>query len=158
MEADLAARVVEALSKRGQTVATAESCTGGLLGASITAIPGSSSVYPGGVISYSCAVKARLLGVSGADLQKLGAVSEEVARQMAEGVRKTIPADWGIGITGLAGPDGDGSGKPIGLVYIAIANQNRTDCMECHFSGSRSEVRASAAQKALCELLALLAE
>lgn len=153
---ELARRAVEALARRGQAVATAESCTGGLLGARITAVPGSSAVYPGGVISYSCAVKERVLGVDGAALQTLGAVSESVARQMAEGARRVLWADWGIGITGLAGPDGDGSGKPVGLVYLALAGPEGTACRECHFSGGRAAVRSAAADAALEMLLAAL--
>ena len=154
----LARRAVEALAQRGQTVATAESCTGGLLGERITAIPGSSAVYPGGVISYSCAVKERVLGVDGAALQTLGAVSEPVARQMAEGARRVLRADWGIGITGLAGPDGDGSGKPVGLVYVALSGLDGTECRECRFPGGRAEVRSAAADAALELLLAALSE
>lgn len=150
--APTAEEVVAALKAAEKTVATAESCTGGLLGKLLTDVAGSSSVYPGGVISYSCDVKHRYLGVDKHDLDTLGPVSKPVARQMAEGVRTGMKADFGIGITGLAGPDSDGSGRPVGLVYVALAGDGWTICEELHLTGDRAAIRQAAAQRALALL------
>ena len=144
-----AAEIIALLRQREKTVATAESCTGGLLGKLLTDIPGSSSVYLGGVISYTCPVKERVLGVDHETLESLGAVSKPVARQMAEGARALMRSDFGIGITGLAGPDSDGSGKPVGLVYVALSGDGWTICEEMHLQGSRGEIREAACEKAL---------
>lgn len=146
------AEIIRLLLDSGHTVATAESCTGGMLGKLLTDVPGSSGAYLGGVISYTCPVKERLLGVDHDTLEHLGAVSKPVARQMAEGARAVIRADFGIGITGLAGPDSDGSGKPVGLVYIALAGEGWTICEELHLTGGRAEIRAAACEKALVML------
>ena len=140
--------LVEALKARAVTIATAESCTGGLLGKSITDISGSSSVYPGGVISYCNRIKHEILGVEQADLDSLGPVSEPVARQMAEGVRRVIGADLGVGITGIAGPNSDDTGRPVGLVYVSASDGKTTLVRECHFDGDRAAVRAKAAEAA----------
>lgn len=150
--APTAESVVAALKAAEKTVATAESCTGGLLGKLLTDVAGSSAVYPGGVISYSCDVKHRYLGVDKRDLDTLGPVSKPVARQMAEGVRAGMKADFGIGITGLAGPDSDGSGRPVGLVYVALAGDGWTICEELHLTGDRAAIRQAAAQRALALL------
>lgn len=150
--APTAESVVAALKAAEKTVATAESCTGGLLGKLLTDVAGSSAVYPGGVISYSCDVKNRYLGVDKHDLDTLGPVSKPVARQMAEGVRAGMKADFGIGITGLAGPDSDGSGRPVGLVYVALAGDGWTICEELHLTGDRAAIRQAAAQRALALL------
>jgi nicotinamide-nucleotide amidase len=117
----LASVVGELLKQRGQTLAVAESCTGGGLGQALTEVPGSSAYFLGGVISYANSVKIDLLGVNPDDLAAEGAVSAIVAQQMAAGVRARLGADWGIGITGVAGPDGGTDDKPVGLVYIGIA-------------------------------------
>ncbi len=140
------------LLERGQTVATAESCTGGLLGKLLTDVPGSSGAFLGGVISYTCPVKERLLGVDHGDLETLGPVSKPVARQMAEGARRVMRSDFGLATTGLAGPDGDGSGKPVGLVYVALAGEGWTVCDELHLQGDRAAIREGACAHAL-ELL-----
>lgn len=150
------AELVALLQVRGQTVATAESCTGGMLGKLITDVSGSSAVYPGGVISYSCAVKERLLGVDHGTLEQLGAVSKPVARQMADGVRTLLRTDFGLGVTGLAGPESDGSGKPVGLVYVALAGDGWTVCDELRLSGGRDEIREAACRHALRMLLTAL--
>ena len=143
------ADIIRMLLDAGKTVATAESCTGGMLGKLLTDVPGSSGAYLGGVISYTCPVKERLLGVDHNTLEQLGAVSKPVARQMAEGARTVIRADFGIGITGLAGPDSDGSGKPVGLVYVALAGEGWTVSEELHLTGDRGEIRSAACEKAL---------
>ncbi|MBR7009645.1 MAG: CinA family protein [Oscillospiraceae bacterium] len=140
--------LVQRLKELQKTIAAAESCTGGLLGKSITDIPGSSAVFPGGVISYCNRIKHDILGVDQELLDTLGPVSEPVARQMAEGVRRVIGADLGVGITGIAGPDSDGTGRPVGLVYIAASDGTRSLVRECRFDGDRAAVRAQAAEAA----------
>jgi nicotinamide-nucleotide amidase len=123
-EDTLASVVGEQLKAKGQTLAVAESCTGGGLGHLITTVSGSSTYFRGGVISYDNQVKTDLLGVNPTDLAKFGAVSESVACQMASGVRQRLGTSWGISITGIAGPDGGTEEKPVGLVYIGIAHPN----------------------------------
>lgn len=137
----------------GKTLATAESCTGGLLGASLTAVPGASRVYKGGIISYWSQIKAKLLDVSEDDLQNLGPVSVEVARQMAAGARNALESDYALSVTGLAGPEGDGFGRPVGTVFIGLAGDFGTEVEEFHFAGDRDAVRAQAAEAALRMLL-----
>lgn len=151
-----AAELIALLLERGQTAATAESCTGGLLGKLLTDIPGSSGAYLGGVISYTCPVKENLLGVDHDTLEALGPVSKPVARQMAEGARRVMRADYGLATTGLAGPDGDGSGKPVGLVYTALAGEGWTLCDELRLTGGRAEIRERACEHALKMLLDFL--
>ena len=117
----LASVVLAQLRRRGQTLAVAESCTGGGLGAELTAVPGSSDVLLGGVIAYSNAVKSKVLGVPEALLEQVGAVSDPVAEAMAEGVRRLTGSDWSLAITGIAGPGGGTESKPVGLVHLAVA-------------------------------------
>src|SRR3989441_3509228 len=116
----LATQVGERLRRQGRWLAVAESCTGGLLGAALTDVPGSSAYFLGGVISYADRVKRDQLGVSEATLRRYGAVSEQTAAAMASGVRRLLHADVGVSITGVAGPDAEGS-KPVGLTFIGIA-------------------------------------
>lgn len=149
--------LVRRLKDLGLTVATAESCTGGLLGKSITDISGSSAVYPGGVISYCNRIKHALLGVDQDLLDTLGPVSEPVARQMAEGVRRAIGADLGLSVTGIAGPNSDDTGRPVGLVYLGASYGDRTLVREYRFDGDRAAVRAQAAEAAADLGLELLA-
>lgn len=121
-ESDTLASVIgRMLLDRGQTIGTAESCTGGAIGAAITSVPGSSAYYEGSVVTYSYRLKEELLGVSHETLQKQGAVSCEVVRQMANGVRERLGTDWGIAVSGIAGPDGGTPDKPVGTVWIGIA-------------------------------------
>ena len=120
-EQSLAEVVLQQLRLRGQTVAVAESCTGGGLGAALAAVPGASDVFLGGVIAYANGVKQGLLGVPAELLQAHGAVSDPVAQSMAEGARRVTGADWGLAITGVAGPGGGSDEKPVGLVHLAIA-------------------------------------
>lgn len=141
----LAADVLRGLAKQGMTVCTAESCTGGLLGKLLTDVPGSSKVYLGGVISYVNDVKHRVLGVSEDTLRVYTAVSRQTAVEMAKGVRAAVRADIGVSVTGLAGPDGDGTGRPVGLVYIALDMEGFSFNKELHLSGSRTEIREAAA-------------
>lgn len=153
---DKARRLLDALLDRGLTLATAESCTGGLLGKEITDLSGSSAAYLGGVISYSNEVKHQILGVSQDDLNTFGAVSKPVAIQMAEGVRRVIGSDLGVGITGIAGPNSDNTQKPVGLVYLAASDGKQTLVREQHFSGDRSAVRAQSCAAAIDLLMELL--
>ncbi len=120
----LAVVVGKLLQAAGDTLAVAESCTGGGLGQQLTSVPGSSHYFWGGVISYDNQVKASLLGVDQGDLAQFGAVSAEVAQQMAAGVRSRLGTTWGLSITGIAGPDGGSETKPVGLVYIGLAGSN----------------------------------
>lgn len=136
----------------GKTLATAESCTGGIIGAALTAVPGASKVYKGGIISYWSEVKQALLGVNADDLQTLGPVSMQVAGSMADGARKALHTDVAISITGLAGPDGDAFGRPVGTVFVGFSSGQKTVAKHFCFSGSREEIRQQAARAAL-ELL-----
>ncbi len=134
----LASIVGQYLRQHHQTLAVAESCTGGWLGEMITEVPGSSDYFLGGIISYSNAVKVNQLGVSSADLAQHGAVSEIVAMQMALGVKQKLQSDWGISVTGIAGPDGGSEAKPVGLVYIGLADPDgNVQAIAHQFSPSR---------------------
>ena len=133
----------------GKTLATAESCTGGMIGAMLTSVPGASKVYKGGIISYWSEVKQELLGVDEDDLKNLGPVSMQVAASMAEGARKARQADVAVSVTGLAGPDGDEYGRPVGTVFIGFCNGAKTLAKQYRFSGGREEVRRQAAEAAL---------
>ena len=143
----LASEVLSALA--GKTLATAESCTGGMIGEMLTAVSGSSAVYKGGMISYWSEIKQSLLGVDGEMLRKFGAVSAPVAEAMAQGARKALEADVAVSVTGLAGPNGDEFGNPVGTVFIGYADGEKTIVWECHFSGDREAVRRQAAVAAL---------
>lgn len=132
----------EVLSKlKGKTLVSAESCTGGGIGAALTAIPGSSEVYKGGVISYCDEIKEKILGVSRGVLEQHGAVSASVAESMACGVRKLCAADVAVSVTGLAGPDGDEFGNPVGTVYIGYEDNVTAVTKEFYFDGDRDSVR-----------------
>lgn len=145
----LEAAVVQLLIQRGQTAACAESCTGGGLGARLTAIPGSSAAFLGGVISYSNEAKTTLLGVPTDLLQAHGAVSAPVAEAMARGARERLGSDYAVSITGVAGPDGGTTEKPVGLVYIGVATPDRVFATENHFIGIREDIRRRSTQVAL---------
>jgi PncC family amidohydrolase len=138
----------EALHSHGWTVAVAESCTGGLLGAVLTSVPGSSAYVRGGVIAYDNEVKTELLGVDDSLLARHGAVSEEVGAAMARGARARLRADVGVGITGVAGPGSEG-GKPAGLVYVAIDSPGGTQVVRLDGDRGRDGNRANAVATAL---------
>lgn len=132
----------EVLSRlQGKRLATAESLTGGGIGAAVTAVPGASRVYAGGIISYTNEVKNKLLGVPTELLDTLGAVSGPVAKAMAEGARKVLNADVAVSVTGLAGPDGDGFGHRVGTVFIGYCDANTVLFREYRFTGDREQVR-----------------
>ena len=144
---NLAFDVIRTLS--GKTLVTAESCTGGGIGAALTAVPGSSAVYHGGVICYTNKVKKHVLGVDGALLSQYGAVSAPVAQAMASGVRKLIGADCAVSVTGLAGPTGDEYGNPVGTVFIGFECDSIRIVKQFRFSGDRDDVRRQAIVEAL---------
>ncbi len=146
---DLAELVLDLCSDRGYTIGVGESCTGGLLGARLTAIPGSSDVFHGGVIAYDNEVKTKLLGVSDVTLRERGAVSEEVAREMAEGCARALGTQIGIAITGIAGPGGGTPEKPVGTVWIALAGLGETRSFGRQYVGDREEIRLRATQASL---------
>lgn len=141
--------VASLLDGQGKTLATAESCTGGLLGKIITDLPGSSQYFWGGTITYSNQAKQKVLGVNGETLNRYGAVSRETALEMAKGMQQVSGADITLAITGIAGPDGGSSEKPVGLVYIAVIGENIEQVRELHFVGSREAIRTLAAKSAL---------
>ena len=141
-----AADVLQLLESQHKTLCTAESCTGGLLGKLLTDVPGSSRVYLGGIISYTNTVKMRLLHVSAQTLEAHTAVSAQTAGEMARGARRQLGADVAVSVTGLAGPDGDGTGRPVGLVYIALDADDGCIVQQLHLSGDRAAIRMQAAQ------------
>ena len=138
--------LAEKLIAKGLTVATAESCTGGLIGKMLTDRPGSSEYYTGGCVTYSDDSKVQLLGVDDADLEIFGAVSDKIVGQMAKGVRKRLHADWGIAASGIAGPDGATKDKPVGTVFIAIAGPDRLQTKRLQLPGDREMVRMNTAK------------
>jgi nicotinamide-nucleotide amidase len=146
---DLAAVALQMCRSRGLTIGVAESCTGGLLGARLTAIPGSSDVVLGGVIAYHNVVKRETLGVSDASLAAHGAVSEEVVREMAAGARRVTGARVGLAITGIAGPSGGTPEKPVGTVWLAVDVDGNVATQRHHLWGDRGEIRERAAQYTL---------
>lgn len=149
--------LIEQLIAAGKTLATAESCTGGLIGKLLTDVSGSSAAYLGGIISYSNEVKHHVLGVPQELLDTYGAVSAQVAKAMAEGATHVIGADLAVSVTGIAGPKSDNTNKPVGLVYIAVTDGVTTDVQEYHFSGDRQQIRNATAQTALSKVSSFLA-
>ena len=143
----LCCKVLEAL--RGKTLVSAESLTGGGIGAALTAVPGSSEVYKGGIISYTNAVKETVLGVPREILEQYGAVSQWTAECMASGVRKKLDADVAVSVTGLAGPGADEYGNPVGTVFIGYEDVRHSVVEHFVFSGSREEVRNQTVRAAL---------
>ena len=139
MKSDLPAQVIAAL--QGKTLVTAESLTGGGIGHTLTGVSGSSAVYKGGIISYTNEVKNKVLGVPVEILEQYGAVSEPVAKAMAEGARKLLEVDIAVSVTGLAGPTGDEYGNPVGTVFIGYADETKSIVKHCLFSGDREQVR-----------------
>jgi nicotinamide-nucleotide amidase len=145
----LASVVLSRLVRYGLSLALAESCTGGRIAAALTAVPGSSAAFVGGVVSYDNRVKIAQLGVSGEVLERVGAVSEEVAREMAQGARDRLGADVALSVTGIAGPDGGTPEKPVGLVWFALASSQATVTHRREFPGDREAVQGRATLAAL---------
>jgi PncC family amidohydrolase len=146
---DTAESLVRFFSEHRLTCATAESCTGGGVGHAITAVPGSSAVFNGGIISYSNEIKQRLLGVSVQVLSDFGAVSPECATAMAIGARERLAADFAVSITGIAGPGGGSAEKPVGLVCFAVSSKSGVVTDRRVFPGDRAAVRSAAIGHAL---------
>lgn len=149
----LATRVVNQLAESGGRIAVAESCTGGWLGAALTAIPGASAVFWGGIVAYDDEAKLTLLGVDAAALRDRGAVSEAVAVAMAQGVREASGVTWGVGITGVAGPSGGTVRTPVGTVFVALTGPTSV-CRELRFEGDRESIR----RQSVATALAMVAE
>ena len=145
-------KVAHLLIKLKKTLAIAESCSGGLLTNRLTNISGSSQFLKVGIIAYSNEAKSKLLKVPPSLINKYGAVSPETARAMAQGVRMSLQTDFGVSITGIAGPTGGTKTKPIGLTYIAVSSPKKVECLKWHFNGNRLQIKESATTKAL-ELL-----
>jgi len=133
----------------GKTIATAESLTGGGIGAALTAVPGSSAVYKGGIISYTDEIKMKILGVTAAHLEKFGAVSAQVAEEMVAGIRRQFKTDIAVSVTGLAGPTGDTFGNPVGTVYIGYQDDSHHVVHHYCFTGDRDAVRTLTIEAAL---------
>jgi PncC family amidohydrolase len=137
------------LREKGWTLAIAESCTGGLVSDSITNVPGSSDYFEGGIISYSNLAKVEHLGISSNSIKRYGAVSSQVARSMAKGVRKAFHTTFGVSITGVAGPGGGSRKKPVGLVFIAVSNGKKGLVKKERLRGSRREIKKESARLSL---------
>jgi nicotinamide-nucleotide amidase len=153
---ELAARLQATAVKHGVSVATAESCTGGLVGHAITSNAGASAFYLGGVVSYADAVKEGSLGVPREAITRHGAVSAQVAVAMAQGVRERLRSDFAVAVTGVAGPDGGTAAKPVGLTYVAVAGPEGHEVRRFVWAGDRTankEASADAAIQLLCEVL-----
>ena len=152
----LSSKVGKLLQDRGLTVATAESCTGGLLSHMLTAVSGSSGYFIGGVVAYSNRIKEEMLGVDSMTIIKHGAVSQETAKEMAQGVCQKFNTDIGLSTTGIAGPTGGTLEKPVGLVWIGIHFGDQTHTYECHFKGERGTVKRSTVKEVLTRLLEII--
>jgi nicotinamide-nucleotide amidase len=148
-ELALAETVLELSRARGLTLATAESCTGGLVGARLTEVPGASDAYVGGIVAYSDDVKRGQLAVRTETLRDHGAVSAETAAEMAAGARRALAADLAVAVTGIAGPGGATREKPVGLVYIAVDSPEGASTEKLQLEGDRHAIRARAADAAL---------
>ena len=148
---DLVARVSSLLRERGMTLGTAESCTAGMIASRIADLPGSSDVLEGGIVSYSNKVKTAVLGVDPGVLEQYGAVSEQCARQMAEGARRALGCDVAVSVTGIAGPGGGTPEKPVGTVCFGLCDKNGTETKTVHFNrnAARDEIRRRTVAAAL---------
>lgn len=150
----MTAKASDVIAKlQGKTLVTAESLTGGGIGAALTSVPGASAVFKGGIISYTDEVKREVLGVPGEILEKYGAVSAWTAGYMASGARKLMKADYAVSVTGLAGPTGDEFGHEVGTVFIGYEDATKSLVRECHFTGTREEVRQQTIENALLLIL-----
>jgi PncC family amidohydrolase len=153
---ELAARIIELARPAHLTVATAESCTGGLVGHLLTEVPGSSDVFRGGIIAYADEIKVGSLRVPLPTLASHGAVSAQTAVAMAEGVREALGVDIAVAVTGIAGPTGGSADKPVGLTYVAVAAAGGHDVQRHHWTGDRHANKLASAGAALDILLARL--
>ena len=148
--ADPGKRIIDLLAEKNQTIVTAESCTGGMVAAALTDIPGASAALYGGYVTYANAAKSRMIHVQARLIRDYGAVSNQVARAMADGARNTARADYAVSVTGIAGPDGGSEKQPIGLVYIAVSSELATVVIEHRFGDlGRDAIRKASVQAAL---------
>lgn len=147
--ASLAAETVAALKAAGMTIATAESCTGGLIAGALTSVPGSSDIVYGGFVTYANEAKIAMIGVPFGLLRQFGAVSEEIALAMADGAIAAAGTHMAVAVTGIAGPDGGSADKPVGLVHFAVATEGGTTHLRKVFRGNRDEVRHATVVQAL---------
>ena len=154
----LALQIKNVLKDHGIKLATAESCTGGMVAEAITSVPGSSEIFPGGVVSYCNEVKDRVLHVNKTHLDTKGPVNGRTAQEMALGVQQLMNADWAIATTGIAGPTGAEPGKPVGTVFFSIASPNSADSFLEVFDGDREQIRLQATQFILAKFLQKLDE
>ncbi|WP_255167898.1 CinA family protein [Natrononativus amylolyticus] len=165
IDRELPMRVADALRDREETLAVAESCTGGLIGAAVTAVPGASDYFDAGLTTYAYDAKRRHLGVSRESLDEHGAVSEPVALEMARGVRDVSDVTWGVATTGVAGPTGGTEDDPVGTVYVGVAyagpwgsESSYATASRYVFDGDRAAVRAKTVDRALADLLEAVEE
>ncbi|MDG5761402.1 CinA family protein [Natronococcus sp. A-GB1] len=165
IDRELPMDVADRMRDAGDSLAVAESCTGGLIGAAITAVPGASDYFDSGLTTYAYDAKRRHLGVSREALDEYGAVSEPVAREMAQGIRDVADTTWGVATTGVAGPTGGTEDDPVGTVYIGVSyagpwgsQSSFTNVSRYVFDGDRATVRAKTVDRALEDLLAAVAE
>lgn len=154
---DTGKQIIDLLAERKQTLVTAESCTGGMIAAALTDIPGASSAFYGGYVTYANAAKSRMIHVQARLIRDYGAVSNQVARAMADGARNTAHADFAVAVTGIAGPDGGNEKKPVGLVYVAVSSELATVVIEHRFGDlGRDAIRKASVQAALDLVLQVL--
>ncbi|WIY54341.1 CinA family protein [Devosia sp. YIM 151766] len=154
---DIGKQIIDILTERQQTIATAESCTGGLVAAALTDIPGASAALYGGYVTYANAAKSRMIHVQSRLIRDYGAVSNQVARAMADGARNTANVDFAVAVTGIAGPDGGSEKKPVGLVYVAVSSELATVVIEHRFGDlGREGVRKATVSAALDLVLQVL--
>ncbi|HEV7345248.1 MAG TPA: CinA family protein [Devosia sp.] len=150
-------QIINILTERGQTIVTAESCTGGMVASALTDIPGASAAIYGGYITYANSAKSRMIHVQARLIRDYGAVSNQVARAMADGARNTARADFAVAVTGIAGPDGGSEKKPVGLVYVAVSSDLATVVIEHKFGDlGRSAIRQASVAAALELVLQVL--
>ena len=153
---DLETEIVRVLTERNQTLALAESCTGGYIAHRVTNVPGASAIFSIGFVTYSNEAKQRFLGVRAETLRQHGAVSEPVAREMAEGARRVSSTDYAIAVTGIAGPGGGTAEKPVGTVFMAVASARETRVLRAFNAGARLAFKEATAEQALRQLHALI--
>lgn len=147
---DAAQQVIELLTASNKTIVTAESCTGGMIAAALTDVPGASAAVYGGYITYANSAKSRMIHVQARLIRDYGAVSNQVARAMADGARNTARADFAVSVTGIAGPDGGSEKKPVGLVYVAVSSELATVVIEHQFGDlGRDDIRRASVNAAL---------
>lgn len=152
-----AQQIIELLTAAGKTIVTAESCTGGMIGAALTDVPGASAAFYGGYITYANSAKSRMIHVQARLIRDYGAVSNQVARAMADGARNTAHADYAVAVTGIAGPGGGSEKKPVGLVYVAVSSELATLVIEHRFGDlGRAEIRRRTVAAALEVVLQVL--